>query len=116
MKLQHVQKLDAEQPLAELQVNMSNALTRSAHSLSLSEKRIVAACIAKTDQIPNMSQVRQRGAWLVRLSASDYAEAFGVNLDTAYDQLQAASENLFNRYIRTTRKTRKGIEEYKFRY
>jgi plasmid replication initiation protein len=116
MKLQHVQKLDAEQPLAELQVNMSNALTRSAHSLSLSEKRIVAACIAKTDQIPNMSQVRQRGAWLVRLSASDYAEAFGVNLDTAYDQLQAASENLFNRYIRTTRKTRKGIEEYKFRW
>lgn len=116
MKLQHTYKLDSEQPLAELQVNMSNALTRCAHSLSLSEKRIVAACIAKTDQIPNMTQVKQRGAWLVRLSAGDYAEAFGVDLDTAYDQLQAASENLFNRYIRTIRKTRKGLEEYKFRW
>lgn len=116
MKLQHVHKLDPEQSLAELQVNMSNALTRSAHSLSLAEKRIVAACIAKTDQMPNMTQVRQRGAWLVRLSAADYAEAFDVDINTAYEQLHDASENLFNRYIRTTRKTRKGIEEYKFRW
>lgn len=116
MKLQHVHKLDSQQQLNELQVNMSNALTRSAHSLSLAEKRIVAACIAKTDQMPNMTQVRQRGAWLVRLSAADYAETFDVDLNTAYEQLQGASENLFNRYIRTTRKTRKGIEEYKFRW
>lgn len=114
MKLQHVHKLDAEQPLADLQVNMSNALTRAAHGLSLSEKRLIAACIAKTDQVPNMAAIRQRGAWLVRLSAADYAETFDLDLDTAYTQLHKASENLFNRYIRTTRKTRKGMEEYKF--
>ena len=116
MKLQHVHKLDSEQPLAELQVNMSNALTRSAHGLSLAEKRIVASCIAKTDQVPNMTQVRQRGAWLVRLSAADYAETFGLDLDTAYTQLQNASKNLFKRYIRTTRKTRKGVEIYECRW
>lgn len=114
MKLQHVHKLDQEQPLAELQVNMSNALTRAAHGLTLAEKRLVAACIAKTDQIPNMAQVRQRGAWLVRLSAADYAETFGVDLDTAYTQLHSASETLFKKHITTTRKTRKGIEKYKF--
>jgi plasmid replication initiation protein len=114
MKLQHTHKLDQEQSLADMQVNMSNALTRAAHGLSLAEKRIIASCIAKTDQVPNMTQVRQRGAWLVRLSAADYAETFGVDLDTAYNQLHDASENLFKRYIRTTRKTRKGIEEYKF--
>lgn len=116
MKLQHVHKLDQDQQLSDLQVNMSNALTRSAHSLSLSEKRIVAACIAKTDQVPNMAQVQQRGAWLVRLSAADYAETFGVDMDTAYNQLKSASENLFNRYIRTARRTRKGMVEYKFRW
>lgn len=116
MKLQHVHKLDPEQQLADLQVNMSNALTRSAHSLSLSEKRIVAACIAKTDQLPNMAQVRQRGAWLVRLSAADYAETFGVDINTAYEQLKGASETLFNRYIRTMRQSRKGMVEYKFRW
>jgi plasmid replication initiation protein len=116
MKLQHVHKLDAEHSLNEMQVNMSNALTRSAHGLSLSEKRIVMACVAKTDQLPNMTQVRQRGAWLVRLSAADYAEAFDLDLDTAYDQLQSASDQLFNRYIRTTRKTRKGPEEHKMHW
>lgn len=116
MKLQHVHKLATEHPLAELQVNMSNALARSAHNLNLSEKRIIAACIAKTDQMPNMEAVKQRGAWLVRLSAADYAEAFDIGLDAAYEQLQSAADNLFNRYIRTTRQTRKGIEEYKFRW
>ena len=70
VKLQHVHKLDAEQPMVELQVNMSNALTRSAHGLSLAEKRIVAACIAKTDQMPNMTHVRERGAWSVRTASS----------------------------------------------
>lgn len=116
VKLQHVHKLDTEQPMLELQVNMSNALSRSAHGLSLAEKRIVAACIAKTDQMPNMTHVRAKGAWSVRLSAADYAETFGVDMNTAYDQLQDASDNLFNRYIRTTRKTRRGDEEYKFRW
>lgn len=114
MKLQHAQNMPADQALSELQVNMSNALARSAHGLLLSEKRIIAACIAKTDQMPDMEKVRQRGAWLVRLSAADYAQTFEVDLDTAYDQLQAASENLFKRYITTTRQTRKGPEIYRF--
>ncbi len=116
MKLQHVHKLDQDQPLSDLQVNMSNPLARSAHSLTLAEKRIIAACIAKTDQLPNMSQVQQRGAWLVRLSAADYAATFEVDMNTAYEQLKGASETLFNRYIRTMRPSRKGMVEYKFRW
>jgi plasmid replication initiation protein len=113
-KLQHVRVLNKDQPLAELQVNMSNALTRSAHSLKLSEKRIIAACIAKTDQMSNMDEVKNRGAWLVRLSAIDYAQTFDIGLDAAYEQLQAGAENLFKRYITTTRQTRKGPEVYRF--
>jgi plasmid replication initiation protein len=111
-KAQTMIKLDKEQMLCDLQVNMSNALARSAHNLSLSEKRIVAACIAKTDQLPSLEAVKERGAWLVRLSAADYAETFDVDLDTAYDQLQAASKNLFKRYITATRQTKKGPEIY----
>lgn len=113
-KLQHVTVLGKDNPLPELQVNMSNALTRSAHSLNLSEKRIIAACIAKTDQMPCMDDVRQRGAWLVRLSAIDYAATFDVDLNTAYEQLQAGAENLFKRYITTTRQTKKGPMVYRF--
>lgn len=114
MKLQHTRSMPPEQALADLQVNMSNALARSAHSLNLSEKRIIAACIAKTDQMPNMEKVKQRGAWLVRLSAADYAATFDIGLDAAYEQLQAGAENLFKRYITTTRQTRKGPEIYRF--
>jgi plasmid replication initiation protein len=113
-KLQHVKVLDRDNPMSELQVNMSNALTRSAHSLNLSEKRIIAACIAKTDQMPSMEDVKRRGAWLVRLSAIDYAQTFDIGLDAAYEQLQAGAENLFKRYITTTRQTRKGPEIYRF--
>lgn len=115
-KLQHVIFLDKNQSLRDLQVNMSNALARSAQGLSLSEKRIVAACIAKTDQMPDMKKVHERGAWLVRLSAKDYSETFEIGMDAAYEQLQSASKNLFRRYLRTTRDTRKGIEVYECRW
>jgi plasmid replication initiation protein len=98
----------SDYPLSEMQVNMSNALTRSAHSLNLSEKRIIAACIAKTDQMPGLEEVKRRKAWLVRLTAKDYAATFGVDLNTAYEQLKDGAKNLFQRHIRTTRMTRKG--------
>lgn len=111
-KAQRMVRLDKERMLCDMQVNMSNALARSAHSLSLSEKRIVAACIAKTDQLPSMEAVKERGAWLVRLSAADYAETFDISLDSAYEQLQAAAKNLFRRYISATRQTKKGPEVY----
>lgn len=103
-------------PLSDMQVSMSNELTRSAHSLNLSEKRIIAACIAKSDQMPDMEEVRRRGAWLVRLTAKEYAETFGVDLDTAYNQLQSGAKNLFRRYIRTSRITRKGIKIHECRW
>jgi len=101
--------------LIDLNVNMSNALTRAAHSLTLSEKRVIAACIAQCDSVP-YAELQRQGAWTVRLSAMDYAETFAVDLNTAYEQLQSASANLFERYIRTVRETRKGPEEYRFRW
>ena len=100
----------SDYPLSEMQVNMSNDLTRSAHGLNLSEKRIIAACIAKTDQMPGLEEVRRRGGWLVKLTAKDYAKTFDVDLNTAYEQLQAGAKSLFQRYIRTTRMTRKGLK------
>jgi len=110
-----VLKLDAQALLIERNVNMSNALTRAAHGLALSEKRLIASCIAKNDSVP-MAELQRKGAWTVRLTAAEYAEAFSVDLDTAYNQLNSASESLFNRYIRTIRETKRGPEEYKFRW
>ncbi|HDR8929222.1 replication initiation protein [Burkholderia vietnamiensis] len=109
-------KMDLDAPIAEKNVNMSNALTRAAHSLLLAEKRLISACISKIDSLPAGVPLVRDGAWTVRLSAAEYAETFDVDLDTAYTQLRDASEKLFNRYVRTMRETRKGPEEHKFRW
>ena len=77
-------------------VTMSNALTRAGHGLTLSEKRIVASAVAKLDSrraLPPGEVPR------TRLSAAEYAETFGVDLDTAYDQLQAGARMLYKRSI-----------------
>ncbi|MCL6468790.1 MAG: replication initiation protein, partial [Ralstonia sp.] len=51
----------SEPALAERNVTMSNALTRAAHSPTLAEKRLIAACIAKNDSIPFV-ELRREGA------------------------------------------------------
>ena len=77
-------------------ISMSNSLTRAAHGLTLSEKRIVSAALAQLD-----SKRKPKGGELVtfRLNALDYAESFGVDSDTAYSQLKEASKKLRGRYI-----------------
>ena len=77
-------------------VTMSNALTRAGHGLTLAEKRIVASAVAKLDSrraLPPGEVPR------TRITAAEYAETFGVDLDTAYDQLQDAAKQLYKRSI-----------------
>ena len=87
---------DLERPAGERWVTMSNALTRAGHGLTLAEKRIVAIAVSKLDsrrQLPPGQVPR------TKITAAEYAEAFGVDLDTAYDQLQSAAKQLYNRSI-----------------
>lgn len=112
MKIKHA-KESVEMSLCERQVNMSNALINASHSLTLSEKRIMACAIAKLDSV-RMPQLKECPT--IHLKASEYAETFQVSLDTAYDELQSAADNLFQRYIRIVEKTRKGLKEIKFRW
>ena len=75
--------------LAQQNVVIANVVTRSAQSLSLAEKRILMAGIAR------MGGKNQR----VRITAAEYAETYDVSLDTAYSQLKSAVENIFERYL-----------------
>jgi len=81
-------------------VTMSTALTRAAHCLTLSEKRIVAMAIGLIDSkkrrpiATSISDVP-----VTRITASEYAETFDVDIDTAYNQLEDASKNLYQRSI-----------------
>lgn len=87
---------DVERQPGERWVTMSNALTRAGHGLTLAEKRVVAIAVSKLDsrrQLPPGQVPR------TKITAAEYAEAFGVDLDTAYDQLQSAAKQLYNRSI-----------------
>lgn len=112
MALPKFAKERTDKPLAERYVSMSNALARSAHGLTLAEKRVVALGLAKTDSLPAKDLLRAAvGGWAVRVSASEYVENFDVDSTTAYEALQDAGNNLMNRKVRTFEETSKGIKE-----
>ena len=95
-RAQGYQAGDLDRPAGERWVTMSNALTRGAHGLTLAEKRIVASAVSKLDSrrvLPPGEVPR------TRITAMEYAETFSVDMDTAYDQLQAAAKQLYKRSI-----------------
>lgn len=82
-------------PLTERHVNMHNAITRGAQGLNLSQKRIIALALAKTDSKPMQNLLEgQRNGWLIRLQASDYATTYDVDANTAYEQLKDGAKSL----------------------
>lgn len=75
---------------------MTNALTRAGHGLTLAEKRIVGCAVSKLD---SRKAVRPGDVPVTRITATEYADAFGVDMTTAYEQLQDAAKQLYNRSI-----------------
>lgn len=89
-------------PIEERYVSMSNALARGAQGLSLSQKRIFALAMAKTDSVPARDLASgQFGGWTVRLLAHEYAETYEVDANTAYEQLQDGCRSLLKCLWRT---------------
>lgn len=70
-------------------VVISNYITRSAQSLTLAEKRILFAGIAKLAGVNGE----------VKISAKEYADTFDLSLDTAYTQMKDAAENMLKRTL-----------------
>lgn len=91
-----VVRIDGGGGLGERYVNMSNALTRAAQGLTLAEKRVVASAVSKIDSRKRLSL----GEVLrTRITAAEFVETFGVDSNTAYEQLQSAAKNLYTRSI-----------------
>lgn len=110
--------MTAPEDTPDRHVSMSNRLARSAQGLNLAEKRLVALGLAGTDSVPiNRLVVAANAGWKMTVTAMEYAEAFGVDPTTAYEQMRAASEKLFDRYVRYEVKGRRGkLDEKKFRW
>ena len=75
-------------------VTMHNTLVSASHGLNLGEKRLVAMAVAKLS--PKAAALPGKP---IKISALDFAEQYGVDADSAYEQLRDAQENLFQRYI-----------------
>lgn len=95
---------------AQARVTMSNRLARSAQGLSLSEKRIVALALSSEDSksMSRLAEASTQHGWKTKVQALDYAEAFGVDANTAYDQLKAAADRLFERQVTYEDKNSRG--------
>ncbi|MBE0465541.1 replication initiation protein, partial [Halomonas colorata] len=76
------------------QVYKANALVEASYRLSLYEQRIVLACIA---QVRRDEPLTDQQLYIV--SAQQIAEMTGTKLGTAYQNLKAASERLFERRV-----------------
>lgn len=83
-------------PPNKLHITMSNALVNSAQGLHLSEKRVVTFAVAKLDTFKSDGGT---AGGKIKLSASEYAEAFDIDPNTAYEQLQACAESIIKKQV-----------------
>ncbi|MCD2071562.1 MULTISPECIES: replication initiation protein [Neisseria] len=75
--------------LANRNVVISNYITRSAQTLNLVEKRILMAGIAKLGGVNGE----------IKLTAQEYADTYGVDIRTAYNELKGAVHTLMKRTL-----------------
>lgn len=87
---------DLMRPAGDRWVTMSNALTRAAHGLTLGEKRMMASAIS---QLNSTRPPKPGECPAIRFTAAEYADTFGLDINTAYEQLQDGARHLFNRTI-----------------
>lgn len=77
-------------------ISMTNALTRASHGLTLAEKRIVMAAVSKLD---SKRPLLPGEVPTTRITAAEFVELYGVDPNTAYEQLQEATKHLYARSI-----------------
>lgn len=99
------------------QVTISNQAARAAHGFTLREKRVVMAGVSKLDPRKKLDFYNKVAARTFRITAQDYIELAKLKDKTsAYKDMKAACDNLFNRYFRYEIETPRGIKERKHRW
>lgn len=87
---------DVDRPAGERLVTMSNALTRAAHGLTLTEKRIVLMAVSKLD---SRKALAPSEVPTTRITAGEYAELAECEMSAAYEALREAAKRLYGRSI-----------------
>lgn len=97
-------------------VSLSNLAARSAQGFTLREKRLVAAGLSKLDSRKPLKYFSDPDKRTFRISAAEYAEIAGTSEESAYKDLKAASNQLFDRYLRFKILAPRGEREIKLRW
>lgn len=103
--------ISRETSLANRNVSMSNSIISAAHALNLSEKRIISTAIAKLDSLAKKPPEKP-----IRITAMEFAECFGLDETTAYEQLKRGTRALYNRSIKRIVPTPYGQREENIRW
>jgi plasmid replication initiation protein len=77
-------------------ITLSNAVVNSAQCLTLSEKRLLMLAVSVVD--PRVGKAEAHRI-VSNIRAEDYAETFGTDKNTAYEQLKAAADHLYDRSV-----------------
>lgn len=84
-------------------VKKSNALISAAYTISLAEQRLILLAVARANgELEKMEELT--------VHAQDYADQWGVTLQTAYESLQYAANQLFERRFTFQQETKKGLK------
>ncbi|SAK96781.1 Replication initiation protein [Caballeronia glebae] len=100
-------KPNSQAGLLDRNVSLANVIVRATHGLKLSDKRLLSAALAVTDATDGRALSDER-FWTVKVTAIDYAQAFGVSLDTAYEQIAASADVLLSKCITRPVRDRSG--------
>lgn len=87
----------------KLTVVKSNELVEASYRLSLGEKRLLLACIAKLDS-KGTRYAKKDG---ITIKAQEFSQLFNIKTNNGYRDLEAAAENLFERRISFDNKNHK---------
>lgn len=94
---------------AEHRVYQHNRLVEASHTLTLNEKRLVLLAASKLD-----SRKPLPSDGYIRISAAEYADVFGININTVYRMLSEAAHRLYARTIRLYRDDGRVAEEMRW--
>jgi plasmid replication initiation protein len=86
----------------DLTVTKSNDLIRASYSLTVTEQRVILACIAQLDPRKPIPKTREGDIRPIRVTVSEFAEMYQISeRSTAYTALKEATDRLYERDIKT---------------
>ncbi len=77
-----------------LTITKDNKMIEAGYRLTLSEQRLILACIGQVDSRKSLTADQS-----FQFSATEFSDLFGISEDRSYSELQKTVQRLFDRYV-----------------